>query len=142
MLAHGRTRLLTRRTLLTRNAHTVREHKADTRWPGWEVVVGIEVHAQIKSRRKLFSGEQPYWTCVYSVNAAVYTESLSSDLTSSPNTHVVPFDAAFPGTLPVAHASTRHLLAEPADTAITEAQSQMCRIRRPHGSCSKRSGAA
>jgi aspartyl-tRNA(Asn)/glutamyl-tRNA(Gln) amidotransferase subunit B len=31
----------------------------DARWPGWEVVVGIEVHAQIKSRRKLFSGKYP-----------------------------------------------------------------------------------
>ena len=29
------------------------------------------------------------------------TEAPWSDLTSSPNTHVVPFDAAFPGTLPV-----------------------------------------
>lgn len=29
----------------------------DARWPGWDVVIGIEVHAQIKSRRKLFSGE-------------------------------------------------------------------------------------
>ena len=29
------------------------------------------------------------------------TEAPWSDLTSTPNTHVVPFDAAFPGTLPV-----------------------------------------
>lgn len=38
-----------------RQIHT-REAIYDKRWPGWEVVVGIEVHAQIKSRRKLFSG--------------------------------------------------------------------------------------
>ncbi|KAI0722383.1 Glutamyl-tRNA amidotransferase B subunit [Cerioporus squamosus] len=82
MLAHGRTRLLTRNTRWTRQAHAVRAHKEDARWPGWELVVGIEVHAQIKSRRKLFS------------------DALSSDLTTPPNTHVVPFDAAFPGTLP------------------------------------------
>lgn len=27
----------------------------DSRWPGWQVVIGIETHAQIKSREKLFS---------------------------------------------------------------------------------------
>ncbi|RPD66881.1 Glutamyl-tRNA amidotransferase B subunit [Lentinus tigrinus ALCF2SS1-7] len=82
MLAHGRTRLLTHKFLWRRQAHAVRAPLEDARWPGWELVVGIEVHAQIKSRRKLFS------------------EALSSDLTTPPNTHVVPFDAAFPGTLP------------------------------------------
>ncbi|EIN10973.1 Glutamyl-tRNA amidotransferase B subunit [Punctularia strigosozonata HHB-11173 SS5] len=55
----------------------------DKRWPGWEVVVGIEVHAQIKSRRKLFSGQ--------------FTRS---DHEASPNMHVSAYDAAFPGTLP------------------------------------------
>ncbi|PIL37405.1 hypothetical protein GSI_01099 [Ganoderma sinense ZZ0214-1] len=82
MLAYGRTRLLTRCNHWARHAHSVRTAKQDSRWPGWELVIGIEVHAQIKSRRKLFS------------------ESHSSDLTTPPNTHVVPFDAAFPGTLP------------------------------------------
>ena len=56
MLSHGKARLLTRTALCTRRAHTARSHKEDPRWPGWDVVVGIEVHAQIKSRRKLFSG--------------------------------------------------------------------------------------
>lgn len=41
----------------TRHLHAQRLYKEDPRWPGWEVVVGIEVHAQIKSRQKLFSGE-------------------------------------------------------------------------------------
>ncbi|KAH9948793.1 Glutamyl-tRNA amidotransferase B subunit [Amylocystis lapponica] len=54
----------------------------DPRWPGWAVVVGIEVHAQIKSRHKLFS------------------ESRTSTPDQPPNTLVTPFDAAFPGTLP------------------------------------------
>lgn len=31
--------------------------REDPRWPGWRVVVGIEVHAQVKSRKKLFSSE-------------------------------------------------------------------------------------
>ncbi|KAK7048216.1 Glutamyl-tRNA amidotransferase subunit B, mitochondrial [Favolaschia claudopus] len=54
----------------------------DKRWPGWQVIIGIETHAQIKSRQKLFS------------------ESLTSSLGEPPNIHVSPFDAAFPGTLP------------------------------------------
>lgn len=40
-----------------KHLHSERAIRQDTRWPGWEVVVGIEVHAQIKSRRKLFSGQ-------------------------------------------------------------------------------------
>jgi len=36
--------------------HDLRSYQEDVRWPGWQVVVGIETHAQIKSRRKLFSG--------------------------------------------------------------------------------------
>ncbi|KAF8897888.1 Glutamyl-tRNA amidotransferase subunit B, mitochondrial [Infundibulicybe gibba] len=62
--------------------HDIREYKEDKRWPGWQVVIGIETHAQIKSRRKLFS------------------ESLTSDLGALPNSNVSAFDAAFPGTLP------------------------------------------
>ena len=57
MLSHGKARLLNRTALCMRRAHTARSHKEDPRWPGWDVVVGIEVHAQIKSRRKLFSGK-------------------------------------------------------------------------------------
>ncbi|KAF8317016.1 Glutamyl-tRNA amidotransferase B subunit [Cantharellus anzutake] len=55
---------------------------SDPRWPGWQAVIGIEVHAQIRSRAKLFS-----------------PSSNSQDI--SPNAHVSLFDAAFPGTLPV-----------------------------------------
>lgn len=35
------------------------------------------------------------------ISLNVGAESYSSDLTTPSNTHVVPFDAAFPGTLPV-----------------------------------------
>jgi hypothetical protein len=31
----------------------------DKRWPEWQVIIGIETHAQIKSRRKLFSSKNP-----------------------------------------------------------------------------------
>ncbi|TFK43869.1 Glutamyl-tRNA amidotransferase subunit B, mitochondrial [Crucibulum laeve] len=69
-------------SLTTRLFHDVRVYKEDKRWPGWQVIIGIETHAQIKSRLKLFS------------------ESLTSHPDDPPNTHVSPFDAAFPGTLP------------------------------------------
>lgn len=49
---------------------------------GWQVVIGIETHAQIKSRQKLFS------------------LSSTSLLSEAPNTRFNAFDAAFPGTLP------------------------------------------
>ncbi|AGA64969.1 Aspartyl-tRNA(Asn) amidotransferase subunit B [Liberibacter crescens BT-1] len=65
----------------------------DTRFPepkrfiagktgNWEVVIGMEVHAQITSASKLFSGA-------------------SADFGNEPNSNVSYFDAAMPGTLPV-----------------------------------------
>ena len=51
----------------------------------WEVVVGLEVHAQIVSKSKLFSGA-------------------AADYGAEPNTQVSFVDAAFPGMLPVINA--------------------------------------
>ena len=48
----------------------------------WEIVVGLEVHAQVISRAKLFSGS-------------------ATDFGAEPNTQVSFVDAAFPGMLPV-----------------------------------------
>jgi aspartyl-tRNA(Asn)/glutamyl-tRNA(Gln) amidotransferase subunit B len=48
----------------------------------WEVVIGLEVHAQVISRAKLFSGA-------------------ATDFGAEPNTQVSFVDAAFPGMLPV-----------------------------------------
>ena len=48
----------------------------------WEVVVGLEVHAQVTSRSKLFSGA-------------------STEFGGAPNSHVSLVDAAMPGMLPV-----------------------------------------
>lgn len=48
----------------------------------WEPIIGLEIHAQIKSKTKLFSDGQT------SFNAPT-------------NTHVTLIDAAYPGTLPV-----------------------------------------
>ena len=59
----------------------------DSRWiPGkegfWEVVIGLEVHAQVVSKAKLFSGA-------------------STDFGADPNAQVSLVDAGFPGMLPV-----------------------------------------
>src|SRR3546814_9557 len=48
----------------------------------WEVVIGLEVHAQITSNAKLFSGA-------------------STEFGAEPNTQVSLVDAAMPGILPV-----------------------------------------
>jgi aspartyl-tRNA(Asn)/glutamyl-tRNA(Gln) amidotransferase subunit B len=48
----------------------------------WEMIIGLEVHAQIISNSKLFSGA-------------------STDFGSAPNSQVAAFDVAFPGMLPV-----------------------------------------
>ncbi len=48
----------------------------------WEVVIGMEVHAQVASKAKLFSGAP-------------------TDFGGAPNDHVSPVDAAMPGMLPV-----------------------------------------
>ena len=48
----------------------------------WEVVIGLEVHAQVTSNSKLFSGS-------------------STKFGAQPNTQVSLVDSAFPGMLPV-----------------------------------------
>ena len=48
----------------------------------WQTVIGIEIHAQINSKSKLFS-------------------SSSTEFGSAPNTQVSLVDAAMPGMLPV-----------------------------------------
>ncbi len=48
----------------------------------WEVIIGLEVHAQVTSKAKLFSGS-------------------STKFGSDPNTQVSLVDAAMPGMLPV-----------------------------------------
>ncbi len=48
----------------------------------WEIVIGMEVHAQVNSRAKLFSGA-------------------STEFGGDPNSHVSLIDAAMPGMLPV-----------------------------------------
>src|SRR6266704_2883377 len=49
---------------------------------GWEIVIGLEIHAQVTSKAKLFSGA-------------------STEFGGAPNSHVSLVDAAMPGMLPV-----------------------------------------
>src|SRR6185503_2912229 len=51
----------------------------------WEVIVGLEVHAQVASKSKLFSGA-------------------ATEFGAEPNSHVSLVDAAMPGMLPVINA--------------------------------------
>jgi len=50
--------------------------------PGWELTVGIEIHAQLNTPRKLFS-------------------PAATSFNDSPNTHVAHFDLAIPGSHPI-----------------------------------------
>ena len=56
----------------------------DDRTGQWETVIGLEVHAQVVSKAKLFSGA-------------------ATEFGAEPNTQVSPVDAAFPGMLPVSN---------------------------------------
>jgi len=68
--------------LSRRRARAYSTEVTDERWLGWQPVIGIEVHTQIRARQKLFSAAK-------------------ADFDAPPNSQVSLFDAAFPGTLPV-----------------------------------------
>jgi aspartyl-tRNA(Asn)/glutamyl-tRNA(Gln) amidotransferase subunit B len=62
----------------------------------WEMVVGLEIHAQVISKAKLFSGA-------------------ATEFGAEPNTQVSPVDAAFPGMLPVIN---RHCVEQAVKTGL------------------------
>jgi aspartyl-tRNA(Asn)/glutamyl-tRNA(Gln) amidotransferase subunit B len=62
----------------------------------WEVVIGLEVHAQVVARAKLFSGA-------------------ATAFGAAPNTQVSTIDAAFPGMLPVIN---RHCVEQAVKTGL------------------------
>jgi aspartyl-tRNA(Asn)/glutamyl-tRNA(Gln) amidotransferase subunit B len=62
----------------------------------WEIVIGLEVHAQATARAKLFSGA-------------------ATAFGAAPNTQVSPVDAAFPGMLPVIN---RHVVEQAVRTGL------------------------
>lgn len=71
---------------------------------GWQVIIGIETHVQIKSRQKLFS------------------KASTPLLNHLPNTRYNAFDAAFPGTLP-------HLNRKCLDLAVRAALALNCSVK-------------
>lgn len=77
-----------------RTLHTLSNIKS-----GWEAVIGIEVHAQINTKTKLFSGTHTHTYILY-VELTRYIDS-STSYNDHVNTHVSVIDAAFPGVQPV-----------------------------------------
>src|SRR4029077_3904714 len=68
----------------------------ESRTGKWETVIGLEVHAQVASKAKLFSGA-------------------ATAFGAEPNTQVSPVDAAFPGMLPVIN---RHCVEQAVKTGL------------------------
>src|SRR5947199_4911807 len=62
----------------------------------WKIVIGLEVHAQVTAKAKLFSGA-------------------ATAFGAEPNTQVSPVDAAFPGMLPVIN---RHCVEQAVKTGL------------------------
>lgn len=75
----------------------------DLRLEKWELTVGIEVHAELNTARKLFS-------------------SAATSISEAPNTHVSLFDTAFPGSQP-------HFQKETLLPAIRAALAFQCQIQ-------------
>lgn len=73
---------------------------------GWQAVIGVEVHAQLKSKRKLFS--------------SAWSES-NDEGQGMENSLVAPFDAALPGSLP-------RLQREPVRLAIRACLALQCEV--------------
>lgn len=69
-----------------RHAYSTKVRAYEPLPQGWEAVIGVEVHAQLKGEKKLFS------------HASTPNDRLGQQ--SSENTCVAPFDAALPGSLP------------------------------------------
>lgn len=76
----------------------------DPKFEKWELTVGIEIHAELNTARKLFS-------------------SAATSANDAPNTHVALFDAAFPGTQP-------HFQKETLIPALRAAIALNCNIQR------------
>lgn len=66
---------------------------------GWELTVGIEIHAQLNTDRKLFSsGCNAELDGCWKTNAI---EEAATSINDEPNSNVSVFDLALPGTQPV-----------------------------------------
>lgn len=72
---------------LKKSGHKKKKSSDNQTVPGWELTVGIEIHAQLNTAHKLFS------PAITSFN-------------DPPNTHVAPFDLALPGSQPLFQPAT------------------------------------
>ncbi len=71
-----------------------KKNKADNQTvPGWELTVGIEIHAQLNTARKLLS-------------PAAAPTTAAAPFNDAPNHHVALFDAAVPGSQPLFQPAT------------------------------------
>lgn len=75
----------------------------DAKLENWELTVGIEIHAELNTARKLFS-------------------SAATSVNEEPNTHVALFDVAFPGSQP-------HFQQETLIPALRAALALNCQIQ-------------
>ncbi|KAK4211160.1 Glutamyl-tRNA amidotransferase subunit B, mitochondrial [Rhypophila decipiens] len=83
--------------------------------PGWDLTVGIEIHAQLNTPRKLFSSSL----------------ASSSDSSFPPNTLISPFDLAIPGSQPIFQPETL-IPAIRAALALNCSIEQVSRFDRKH----------
>lgn len=65
----------------------------------WELTVGIEVHAQLNTERKLFSSMS--WPLYYLNHMLITDQGARTSIDAEPNSRVALFDLAYPGTQPV-----------------------------------------
>ncbi|KAL8924726.1 MAG: hypothetical protein Q9172_002544 [Xanthocarpia lactea] len=63
----------------------------------WELTVGLEIHAQLNTERKLFSSK---FQQAHHVPLKLTCQGASTSASEQPNAHVAPFDFALPGTQP------------------------------------------
>jgi aspartyl-tRNA(Asn)/glutamyl-tRNA(Gln) amidotransferase subunit B len=68
--------------------------------PGWELTVGIEIHAQLNTEHKLFS-TAPAPASSSPSTSSIDSNDLTTDERSDPNRFIAPFDLAIPGTQPI-----------------------------------------
>jgi aspartyl-tRNA(Asn)/glutamyl-tRNA(Gln) amidotransferase subunit B len=68
---------------------------------GWEAVIGIEVHAQINTKTKLFSGKQATHSFPVQELTLFFVIDSPTSFNEPVNTNISVIDAAYPGVQPV-----------------------------------------
>ncbi|KAL9101951.1 MAG: hypothetical protein Q9163_002839 [Psora crenata] len=87
----------------------------------WQLTVGLEIHAQLNTDRKLFSGMKD--TLLLNNRRLIWGADAKASSEDEPNTNVAVFDLAFPGSQPVFRKAT-------LIPALRAAIALNCRIQR------------